>query len=138
MRIFELLTQPCIHMHTFALNGTSMKMHIHTHTNKQTNVIVFYAHIRTHIHTYKHIHMHTFALNDISMRIHTHTKTNKQNDVIVFCALRTEIPTIIDPSTTVNYPSATGSIIVGISVCFSCCSWLTPDLCVHMQGKLRR
>jgi hypothetical protein len=28
----------------------------------------------------------------------------------------TEIPTIIDPSATINYPSATGSIIVGISV----------------------
>ena len=30
--------------------------------------------------------------------------------------IHTEIPTIIDPSATVNYPSATGSIIVGISV----------------------
>ena len=28
----------------------------------------------------------------------------------------TEIPTMIDPSATKNYPSATGSIIVGISV----------------------
>ena len=28
----------------------------------------------------------------------------------------TVIPTIIDPSTTINYPSATASIIVGISV----------------------
>jgi hypothetical protein len=28
----------------------------------------------------------------------------------------TEIPTIIDPSATKNYPSATGSIIVGILV----------------------
>ena len=28
----------------------------------------------------------------------------------------TEIPTIIDPSTTINYPSAPGSIIVGITV----------------------
>jgi hypothetical protein len=28
----------------------------------------------------------------------------------------TEIPTIIDPSAIKNYPSATGSIIVGISV----------------------
>ncbi len=28
----------------------------------------------------------------------------------------TEIPTIIDPSATVHYPSATGLIIVGISV----------------------
>ncbi len=28
----------------------------------------------------------------------------------------TEIPTIIDPSATINYPSATGSINVGISV----------------------
>jgi hypothetical protein len=28
----------------------------------------------------------------------------------------TEIPTIIDPSAAIKYPSATGSIIVGISV----------------------
>ncbi len=30
--------------------------------------------------------------------------------------VRTEIPTIIDPGATINYPSATGSIIVGITV----------------------
>jgi hypothetical protein len=34
--------------------------------------------------------------------------------------LLTEIPTIIDPSATINYPSATGSIIVGISVVYVC------------------
>ena len=33
------------------------------------------------------------------------------------CLRRAEIPTIIDPSATINYPSATGSIIVGIKVC---------------------
>ncbi len=36
--------------------------------------------------------------------------------MIVGSLAPTEIPTIIDPSATTNYPSATGSIIVGISV----------------------
>jgi hypothetical protein len=31
-------------------------------------------------------------------------------------AAHAEIPTIIDPGATMNYPGATGSIIVGISV----------------------
>ncbi len=47
---------------------------------------------------------------------------NARNSVI------TEIPTIIDPSATINYPSATGSIIVGITVqganVCARCDWL--------------
>jgi hypothetical protein len=39
------------------------------------------------------------------------------NDECVCINGCTEIPTIIDPSATKNHPSATGSIIVGISVC---------------------
>ena len=37
---------------------------------------------------------------------------------LVDCGI--EIPTIIHPSATIKYPSATGSIIVGISVCCVC------------------
>ncbi len=41
----------------------------------------------------------------------------------------TEIPTIIDPSATINYPSATGSIIVGISLCV----WMRVYMCTCMS-----
>ncbi len=36
--------------------------------------------------------------------------------LLLFDVISTEIPIIIDPRTTRKYPSATGSIIVGISV----------------------
>ncbi len=38
--------------------------------------------------------------------------------VLCVCGCLTETPTIIDPNATIKYPSATGSIIVGISVFF--------------------
>jgi hypothetical protein len=41
----------------------------------------------------------------------------------------TDIPTIIDPSATINYPSATGSIIVGIPVM---CVILAVRVCAHL------
>ncbi len=37
--------------------------------------------------------------------------------------IHTEIPTIIDPSATIDYPSATKSKIVGISVRDDACWW---------------
>ncbi len=43
---------------------------------------------------------------------------------------RTEIPIIIDPSATINYPSAMGSMLVGISVSRSC--FKSHDNDVHM------
>jgi hypothetical protein len=46
--------------------------------------------------------------------------------------IRTEIPTIIDPSATRKYASATGSIIVGISVTCNVCAWI-QHVCVCMQ-----
>jgi hypothetical protein len=45
--------------------------------------------------------------------------------------LHTEIPTIIDPGATKNYPSATGSIIVGISVLISVSTSQVMCLSIH-------
>ncbi len=54
---------------------------------------------------------------------HNHTQSAGKAD--------TEIPTIIDPKATINYPSATGSIFVGFSVRKNACvvHWVSiPDL----------
>ncbi len=40
---------------------------------------------------------------------------HRQTEITVQKTDETQIPTIIDPSATKNYPSATGSINVGIS-----------------------
>ncbi len=51
--------------------------------------------------------------------LNIHALIHAQAGMVDFVTLKnnsTEIPTIIDPSATINYPSATGSIIVGISV----------------------
>ncbi len=45
----------------------------------------------------------------------------------------TEIPTIMDPSATINHPSAAGSVIVGISVC-TCMRLCNRTLCIHTSN----
>jgi hypothetical protein len=47
------------------------------------------------------------------------TDTQVQGQTLFTRLQDTEIPTIIDPSATINYPSATWSIIVRISVAYA-------------------
>ncbi len=59
--------------------------------------------------TYR-VDTHLFDFGPGNLR---HNSLQQTHEKITFC---TEIPTIIDPSTIVNYPGATGSTTVGISV----------------------
>ncbi len=63
--------------------------------------------VRARLYTHMYVH---FSMNTLDAHgVYSHVSLT-YNEVL------TEIPTIIDPSATINYPSATGSIIVGISV----------------------
>ena len=66
----------------------------------------------SHVHVYMYVYTYTCPSD-------THTDVCMCMCIYVCIRARTldtEIPTIIDPSATINYPSPTRSIIVGISV----------------------
>ncbi len=77
--------------------------------------IYIYMYIYTYTYTYIHMNIHTFLS---WMRVSTYIHRGVCIHLTAGCVYvhKHEIPTIIDPSATINYPSATGWIIVGISV----------------------
>jgi hypothetical protein len=65
-----------------------------------------------------------------SIMLFMHIQTHHIVAVYVHKNFDTEIPTIIDPSATINYSSATGSIILGISVP------VTPPACTTGENTV--
>ncbi len=82
------------------------------------HVRVYVIHVRVYI-----LHVHVYVIHVRVYVIHVRVYTMCDMFLIYIkschftCAKKssTEISTIVDPSATKNYPSATGSIIVGIS-----------------------
>jgi len=118
-------------LHISRLQNTNTNTNTHTHTPKrQAHTTLLYI-LSTHrvplqtLHTWDSQHKKTnkSTIVHLSQVIHlinnqqhdeynTHTHERERETVL----LATEIPTMIDPSATINYPSVTGSIIVGIPV----------------------
>jgi hypothetical protein len=113
----------CTHYCMCVCSSTTCSCHVSMHTLLYVRMLLYhllmsckYAHITVCMCALlcrplppAHVSMHTLLYVRMLFYVTFY-------HLVTWCqCLHTEIPTIRDPSATINYPSATGSIVVGIS-----------------------
>jgi hypothetical protein len=103
----------CIYIYTYT-HYTSRNLKVRSILGDVSLRMCMHAssYIKTYSHTLTIVHVCLFRIHISQQYAAIHTQYTGKSS----CTCLTEIPTIIDPSATQKYPSATGSIIVGISV----------------------